>query len=279
MTSRPDQGIIIRAMRIPLGRLGVGTLTRAEDFLNDTIRVLFSPLSAEISAGNPLQSIADTHWLIPRLGEALFHLMTLGYIVPRLWHQGATFKFEWFAVTERGHQWALSTEPTPEDPTGYMQTFDQLVPRADRGIRQYVNEAVLTFDRGTIFASAVMIGAASEKAVYLLADALHHALKDANEKKKLEEAMERARLPTILNCIEDNLARAEKTKAIPYKVYEGATRYLAAFQEAIRVQRNSAVHPREGNVRADAVRLVLSTFPFACRKAYHLTAWLKTHPI
>ena len=279
MTHLPEQGAIIRTMRPLLGRLGVGTLIRAEDFLNDTIRALFTPLPAEMSAGNPLQSVIDTHWLIPRLGEALFHLMTLGYIAPRLWQQGATFKFEWFAVTERGHQWSLSTEPTPEDPTGYMKTFDQLVPRADRGIRQYVNEAVLTYDRGTIFASAVMIGAASEKAVDLLADALHHALKDANEKKKLEEAMEHARLPTILNCIEDNLARAEKTKAMPYKVYEGATRYLAAFTEAIRVQRNTAVHPREGNVRADAVRLVLSTFPFAYCKAYHLTSWLKKHSI
>ena len=279
MKLRPDQGTIIMTMRPLLGRLVIGTLIRAEDFLNDTIRALFNPLPAEISAGNPLGSIADTHWLIPRLGEALFHLMTLGYIVPRLWHQGATFKFEWFAVTERGHQWALSTEPIPEDPTGYMRTFDQLVPKADRGIRQYVNEAVLTYDRGTVFASAVMIGAASEKAVYLLADALHRALKDPNEKKKLEEAIERARLPAILNCIENNLYRAEKTKVMPYRVYEGATRYLAAFEEAIRVQRNTAVHPREGNVRADAVRLVLATFPFACRKAYHLTAWLKKHAI
>ena len=114
MTHRPDQDTIIRTMRILLGRLGVGTLIRADDFLNDTIRALFNPLPAEMSAGNPLQSIADTHWLSPQLGEALFHLMTLGYIVPRLWHQGATFKFEWFAGTDRGHQWALSTEPTPE---------------------------------------------------------------------------------------------------------------------------------------------------------------------
>jgi len=78
-------------------------------------------------------------------------------------------------ITQRGQDWANSVEPLPEDYNGYMKQFGATT---DAVVRQYISEALNTFIRGTYFASAVMIGAASEKATYLLADSLVPALKD-----------------------------------------------------------------------------------------------------
>jgi hypothetical protein len=80
-----------------------------------------------------------------------------------------------YVITVRGQEWASGVEPLPEDYDGYMKQFDASV---DAVIRQYVSEALNTYIRGTFFASAVMIGAASEKAIYMVAESLVPGLKD-----------------------------------------------------------------------------------------------------
>jgi len=80
-------------------------------------------------------------------------------------------------VTQRGQDWANNVDPLPEDYNGYMKQFGATT---DDVVREYISEALHTFIHGTYFASAVMIGAASEKAIYLLADSLVPALIDRN---------------------------------------------------------------------------------------------------
>ncbi len=54
------------------------------------------------------------------------------------------------------------------------------------------------YERGLVFAAAVMVGAASENVVYLFANTLHRAIKDPAEQSTLQEVIERGRLPAIL---------------------------------------------------------------------------------
>ena len=132
--------------------------------------------------------------------------------------------------------------------------------------------------RKAYFASAVMLGAASEKTIYLLMDALHSSVSDSNEKIRIKSSIDRRTLPTMFTCISDNLERGKATKIIPYSVYEGADRHLLSFQEMIRVQRNEAVHPVLARITHQSLRLSLSVFPAACRKVYDLIEWLnKNH--
>jgi len=105
------------------------------------------------------------------LTEGYGQLLARGYIVS-LPHPPNSPDPDWFCLTEAGQQWAAGAEPTPEDEQGYLLALDTLVPNLDHVIRQYVQEALITYDRGALFASAVMIGAASEKAGYLLMEAL-----------------------------------------------------------------------------------------------------------
>ena len=76
-------------------------------------------------------------------------------------------------ITKRGAEWANGVDPLPEDYDGYMKQFG---PTTDAVVRQYVSEALNTFVKEAYFACAVMIGAASEKTIYLLADSMVPAL-------------------------------------------------------------------------------------------------------
>jgi hypothetical protein len=67
-----------------------------------------------------------------------------------------------------------------------MKQFDVSV---DAVIRQYVSEALNTYIRGTFFASAVMIGAASEKAIYMVAESLVPALQDVVKQETLKKRL------------------------------------------------------------------------------------------
>ena len=55
---------------------------------------------------------------------------------------------------------------------GYINFLKKHVPTLDDVIEQYILEALTAFNRDAYFAAAVMAGAASEKAIYLLAVSL-----------------------------------------------------------------------------------------------------------
>ena len=182
-----------------------------------------------------------------------------------------------FLVTLKGQEWAQGGDLIPEDVAGFMKGLNTSVPNLDGVIKQYVQEALVTYERRAYFAAAVMIGAASEKAVYLLAEALERATQDQQEKKRLANAMQRRGLPDLFKAVSSTLQRAKKL--IPYPVQEGAAEHMLSFFEAIRVQRNDAVHPAAANVTPDKVYLSLAAFPNACKKVHDLVDWLKDNKI
>ena len=61
------------------------------------------------------------------------------------------------------------------------------MPSMDDVVEQYVTEALIAFERQAYFAAAVMLGAASEKALYILAEAMVDALKSQKAKQTLEQ--------------------------------------------------------------------------------------------
>src|SRR6476661_5125851 len=202
--------------------------------------------------------------------EAFWYLVTLGFILPQpTGSQPPTFAH--LTITKLGRKWAEGTEPSPEDQTGYLAALRSQVPLLDPVIVQYVEEAIMAYSRQMLFASAVMIGAASEKMIYLLMEALGESVRDATHKKTVLKSIEERKLPTMYKCLQENLSRAKKQ--MPWPIHEDAEVHLASLQAAIRVQRNDAVHPKAGRVTQSTVRLALSAFPGACKKAYDLLQW------
>lgn len=223
-------------------------------------------------------NVADQKTLIP-LQEAYNYLTMLGYIVPKPSPPNAPDGNSFF-VTETGKEWAAEADfPLVEDADGYIEYLRTKVQQIDPTIVQYVSEALATYERRTYFASSVMIGAAAEKSVYLLLQAIQHSTTDTVFRSTIQNAMDKRGIPSLLKLIQDAVKRARSNASSPmsYDVFEGVETHLVSLFETIRVQRNDAVHPIVGKVSAEGVRLSLHAFPGACEKLYHLLAWFQSH--
>lgn len=213
------------------------------------------------------------------VSEAFFHLFHKGYIAPAApdSHLNPPH-LHMFNVTKRGRAWFQGKEPLPEDAEQYMKFLRERVAALDPIIEQYVIEALTAFDRDAYFASAVMLGAASEKELYLLAEAVVLALKDPKRQTKMKGLLDRRKLLELFETVRDTIHQAVAAKLIPYADSEGSTTHLMSLYEAIRVQRNDAVHPMNAVVSEDSVRLLLQSFPYALSKSEDLRVCLVGNP-
>jgi hypothetical protein len=162
------------------------------------------------------------------------------------------------------------------DPDAYIKYLNSNVQGLDNVIEQYILEGLNCFKRQLFFASAVMVGTAAEKAVLLLLESMAKYVNDPQEKKEIQELLDRPRLPTILNKINTILTPLIENKVIPYTVYQGCAEHLLSLFEMIRVQRNDAVHPVVGNVNKAKVFLSLQALPAALEIVYKLIYWFDT---
>jgi hypothetical protein len=181
-----------------------------------------------------------------------------------------------YMLTQRGVAWTQGTAPLPEDMEGYMRFVLSALPNLDDVIAQYIREGLSAFDRKTFFAAAVMVGAAAEKAVYLLADSILEAIKDPAREQKFRKLIEQRRLSAMFDSIEEIVKSANQI--IPYPIYDGSVSQLMSLFEAIRVQRNDAVHPMNATVSPDSIRLTFQAFPYALQKSESLREWFQSHP-
>lgn len=221
------------------------------------------------------ERLRDSHPLAFLLIEAYSQVETLGYIVhwpntPQPPHPN------WFRLTERGMQWVSSAGPPLEDSDGFLAALHTLIPTLDPVVKEYIIEAVVTYNRQVWFASAVMVGAASEKLVYMLATALL-VKTGGSDGRLLDKAIKERSLPNMFEQLNKVLTAHIESKSLPYEIHEGSEPHLMSLFEAIRVQRNDAVHPTVGEVTPNTVRLTLSAFPSACRKVFDLIGWCQTH--
>ena len=248
------------------------------DSLNDPGVVKPSPLQYHTrqylyeQAPYDLQAVAQ---------EGFFYLVNAGYVYPKPTGDYTNFRSsEWYCWTERGLQWVKGAEPIPEEATGYMKFLRAHVPTLDEVIGQYISEALVAFNREAYFAAAVMVGAASEKALYLLSASLLKALKPSPRRTKLETALTKRQLFVLLECVRKTIEDSSTSNPapIPYSVSEGASAHLVSLFEAIRTQRNDAVHPMNATVSASSVRLLLHSFPYALSTTEKLRTWLDANP-
>jgi len=281
MTEKISKGIIFKYLRESLQEIQVGS---HGDLVE---KVLIKMVTAElIEKPNTTNTMEYYNYLRnPQLEtlivECYTFLITHGIIIPKpvTPRYGDFSAWDSFQLTEYGKEWAdRDEEPIPEDPQGFLSFLKSNITSIDDIILQYVSEALNTYNGRFYFASSVMIGAASEKLIYLLSEATEKAANDDTLKTKFKEALEYRRLFQLLKLIEDTFDQLVTQKTIPYSVHEGSTQYLVSLFDAIRVQRNEAVHPLAGKMSVDQLRLLLLSFPHVCKKTYDFLDWLNNNP-
>jgi hypothetical protein len=136
-----------------------------------------------------------------------------------------------YILTKSGAEWATGKDPVPEDSARYMALLKELVKALDPVIEQYVSEGLSSFVKANYFAAAVMIGAASEKEVYLLGDAMMISLKDHKKKNELRNLLDARSMNKLFKFLEGQITAPATKKIIPYKVMEGADTHLMSLIE------------------------------------------------
>ena len=184
-----------------------------------------------------------------------------------------------FRLTKFGQDYISQSAPHYYDPEGYMEFLRNIVTNLDPIIEQYIFESLNCYRQQLFFASAVMIGAAAEKAILLLLQAITNSMSDANRQREAARLLDRPRLPDIFNTISETLNPLIEANTIPYSIHRGSTEHLMSLFEMIRVQRNDAVHPVCGQVDRTKVFLSLQTIPTALESINRLIEWFESNPI
>jgi len=158
------------------------------------------------------------------------------------------------------------------DPDGYVSFLEALVPGVDAVVLQYTQESAKAFRAQLWFASAVMLGAASERTMLLLLEAVRDRSQDS-EKAKLTKLLDQPRLGEIFKVIQARIAAEIRAGTLPYSVHQGCTEHLLSLSEMIRVNRNDAVHPAAAKIDRRKAFITLQTFPEALRVIDGLRKW------
>lgn len=282
MDKQLTKGIILKYMRDSLKELEVGSHS---DLVNNTLKKMVDAKILE-TPRTPnyreyyLSISYDNKELEALIVECYTFLIIKGIIIPSpvTPRYGSHDAWGSFRITEYGKKWATAQEePIPEDLNGFIKFLMDNISSIDDVVMQYVSEALNTFNGQYLFASAVMLGAAAEKIVYLLAEAIKNYATEPKLQKNITEALEYRKLFDLFKLVSTTLENLIKKKVIPYSTHEGSNHYMLSLFNAIRVQRNNAVHPIAGEVKPAQLRLLLLSFPHACIKAYDFLTWLRNN--
>lgn len=285
MDKQLTKGIVLKYLRESLKELKAGSHSGLVN------KALYKLVEAKIieAPSNSTPHIEYYNYICHRdkklealIVECYTHLIIQGVIIPEPTtpRYGSHDSWGCYIITEYGELWANSEEePIPEDKDGFIKFLKNNIPSVDDVIIQYVSEALNTFNGNYFFASAVMLGAAAEKVVYLLSEAIKKSATQQKLENKITEALEHRRLFDLFELVSDTLKGLISQKIIPYSIHEGSNHYIFTLFNAIRVQRNNAVHPIASEIKTDQLRLLILSFPHVCKKAYDFLKWLKKNKI
>lgn len=176
-------------------------------------------------------------------------------------------------LTERGRTALKHLSRDPLNPDGYLEHLCQrakLSPIAT----SYIEEALKTYGSHCWKATAVMVGAASERLALDVRDAI--VAKMISLSVQPPTALTTWPIKTVLTAINNELA--PRTNTMPKKLAEAFAVNWPTMTHQIRVARNDAGHPTDTDpVSPDAVQGSMLMFPDVAATATDLIAWVAAH--
>jgi len=210
--------------------------------------------------------------------KAWLYLQRRGFAIPTSAQFPRDLDDSQLELTKRGREWVDGQEPIPELPVEYLTALLRMVPSLDDVVREYVVEGLGSFEHDRFRAAAVMIGAASEKGLYMLAEKMLDSISTLPWKQKFTTALKRRDLAELFFQMKNVLERADKLPGRPFEVFDGGQDHLVTLIKAVQVQRNNAVHPMNEKISDDTVRLSYLAFPCSLQKIEQLRDWFSKNP-
>jgi hypothetical protein len=178
---------------------------------------------------------------------------------------------EWGNLSEHGIAALSNVDRDPSNPTGYLAAIAPYLKGQDIAL-SYLNEALDTYNKGNVKASAVMLGCAVEALSLSLRDRLKARL-EANG-RTAPGTLDDWRIATVLRALEQQLDT--RVTAMPRPLRERYESFWMAWTGLFRMTRNEAGHPKSIEpVSRDAVHGQLLLLHEHARLVFELGGWVE----
>jgi len=184
-----------------------------------------------------------------------------------------------FSLTEHGKNVVTSESLTPYDPDGYLRAIQSDTPIINPTVIAYLSEEISTYRTGSFLASAVMLGAASEKLIDELCEAIPMTIANDEKRRELETKLNKGNLSTRLNvligwCRNNRLHLREECSG------DERVGDIDRVAQLIRRRRNDAGHPTDPPKRPTRAEMYsyLVVFPEYCKHLSALKDWATSNP-
>jgi hypothetical protein len=196
-----------------------------------------------------------------RFREIVWELVIQGVLVIGL--NASNPEWPWLSVSEWGEEYVREGGPDVYDPDGYLRDLASDHP-LDEIEQRYLSQASAAFRADLPDAAAVMIGAASEHLLLLLADAIVEKEKTggATKVEKMRDGPALKLLNEVSKYMEPRRKNLERSLA------EGFETTFHGVAHMIRTSRNDAGHPALSAVDRDQAFVDLRLFPLYRRWVY-----------
>lgn len=177
-------------------------------------------------------------------------------------------------LTEQGREALKHLSRDPANPDGYLAHLDGHT-KINPISRSYLEEALKTYNANCYKACAVMVGAAAERLILELRDALVVRIANLGRPipKKQHDKLNDWRIKTIYDAISVELQAQRQNMS--NKLAEAFVAYWPAFVQQVRSVRNDAGHPNSiAPVTQESVHAALLVFPEYAKLASELQTWV-----
>jgi hypothetical protein len=205
--------------------------------------------------------------------QVMWQLLAQGVLV---WGLGAESNnaYPFYRLTEYGRSVVEGGPPQPYDPDGFIAEFDRVVANGDAVLRDYLVEAVRAFNANCFKSAAVMLGAASERAVLQLHASFDAAIQDATKRAKFQKDSAGITISKKYVTLKDRLDLMVTGKKLPFELAETVGNELPSAFHFIRRCRNDAGHPEiPTQTDPDTVFLNLRVFTEYARRVQALATF------
>jgi len=157
----------------------------------------------------------------------------------------------------------------PDSGSGYVDQIQASIPAASATVLQYIGEAHRAFTARCFFATAVMVGVASEAAFLEMAPSFGSWLQ-GNEQTQFLQVLNNPRV-MFLETFKAFRKRVEgKAPLLPPDLGDSLDLTLNAVLDALRVYRNQAGHPTGKQIDRETAFIILQMAPRYLQKLYEL---------
>jgi hypothetical protein len=180
-----------------------------------------------------------------------------------------------FHVTKRGLQVAAQPSRDPSDPDGYLEGLRTTSP-LDPVTESYIAEALHTYSAGCFKSAAVMVGAAAERLILNLRDAV--AARITTLGKTPPKLLMDWRIKTVRDELTNIFGQPAQQAAMSKDMRPRYEMYWPSLSESLRQSRNAAGHPVEIDpISPELAHGNLLVFPIFASVVAELTAWSQAH--